>query len=302
MREVQKLFTGDTIGIIAPAGCDNMDNINSNISNIESLGFNIKLGKNIYNKNGFLAGTDLERSSDIMDMFEDTSVKAIMCYRGGYGTMRVLPMLNYKIIAANPKIFIGFSDNTTLLNTLSKRCNFITFHGPMANSNFSNEKTINSFINTLMKPNGPYHIFNPPNVPLIFNGSGIARGCLVGGNLCMVCSLLGTPYEIDTRGKILILEDVGECPYQVDRYLTQLLLCGKLQEASGFIVGQFTHPTESYKSIEEVIKSRLLPLNKPTILNTQFGHAVPNITLPIGALGKIDCEKNEFKILQNVVC
>lgn len=301
MRQVKKLCPGNTIGIITPAGFDNINSINANIANIQNLGFNVKLGENLFKQNGFLAGTDLERASDLMDMFLDPDIDAIMCYRGGYGTMRILPMLNYRSIALNPKILIGFSDNTTLLNTISKRCDFITFHGPMVNSNFSIEKTLNSFINTLTKPQGPYNIFNSPYNPMKFIGTGGARGCLVGGNLCMICSLLGTPYEIDTSNKILLLEDVGECSYKIDRYLTQLLLCGKLQQASGFIIGQFTDANESYSNIIDVINKRLLPLNKPIIYNVEFGHQTPNITLPIGALAKIDCEKSEFKILQDVV-
>lgn len=302
---IKKLKLGDTIGLISPASSETSQTIEKGIDYIESLGFRVKKGKHIYDKLGYLAGSDKDRALDLMEMFEDKNVDAILCIRGGYGTMRILPYLDFDIIKNNPKIFAGFSDITVLLNAFYQKCNIITFHSPMLTSNLSDEVTLKSFLNTLMNGTTPYTIKNPDSIESKALIPGITNGTLVGGNLSLITSTIGTPYEIDTRDNILFLEDVDEEPYKIDRMLTQLLLSEKLQNCSGFILGQFKGCTlphyERSLTLDQVIEDRILKLNKPTLSNIMSGHDYPRLTLPIGASITLDVYKKEIKVLKAVV-
>lgn len=301
----KKIQFGDTIGIISPASPQEYEEIRKGVSFLKSLGFKIKKGNHIYAKLGYLAGSDEARAQDLMDMFLDKEVDMILCIRGGYGCMRILPLLDYNIIKNNPKIFMGFSDITAILNTFSSQCNLITFHGPMTTSNLNDKETLKSFLDTISKGYEPYKIYNPGNMPIQCINDGITKGKIVGGNLCLISSTLGTPYEIDTKNNILFIEDVGEKPYAIDRMLTQLYLSGKLSECSGFILGQFTDcqlPNyERSLTLMEIFKDRLLSLNKPTILNFMSGHDYPKITLPIGVTARISSCTPFIEILEPIV-
>lgn len=296
-----KLEFGDTISVIAPAGFEESSIIDEKINIISSLGFNIKKSVHLYDKSGYLAGKDMDRSKDLMDAFKDPSVKAIICFRGGYGSSRILPYLNFEIIKENPKIFMGFSDITVLLNSIYEKCSLITYHGPMVNSDMMNIYTLKSFVNTLMKNNDTFNLINPKNDKLSFYGSNSIEGCLVGGNLSIICSTLGTPYEIDTKDKILFIEEINEEPYKIDRMLTQLKLANKLSNCKGFILGKFTKcvtsDTRSF-SLNEVLRNNLLSFNKPTVVNVSSGHDNNNLILPIGAKYKIDIEKGNLEIIE----
>lgn len=300
-----KLKINDTIGIICPSSPEYEKNIKSNIENLLSLGFKIKEGKHIYDKRGYLAGNDKDRASDFIEMFQDKDVDMILCYRGGYGTMRTLPFIDFNIVNKNPKIFVGFSDITTYLNEISLNHHLITFHGPMLSSPFNDEYTLNSLLNTLSEGTKPYTIKNPKNNSIKCVNKGFAEGILIGGNLCLICSTLGTPYEINMKNKILFIEDVNEEPYQIDRMLTQLLLAGKLQQCKGFIIGQFTNCISSHYerslTLNEILDDRIFSLNKPTLTNLQAGHGSPRLTLPIGAKVKLDCNNGIIHVLEPVV-
>lgn len=301
----EKLCYGSTIGLISPASAENPDKIEQGIEYLKSLGFNVKSGEHIYDKWGYLAGSDKDRASDLMNMFMDKDVDMILCIRGGYGTMRILPYIDFEIIRENPKIFAGFSDITTLLNSIFQKCNLITFHSPMATSNLSDPYTLKSFIDTLENGYNPYTITNPEDIELVTSVPGTAKGRLAGGNLCLMASTLGTPYEVDTNDKILFIEDVSEEPYSIDRMLTQLLLAKKLQCCKGFILGQFKNCTlpnyERSLTLDEVIGDRILSLKKPTVSNFMCGHSYPKLTLPIGANAVLDADKKEIKITEAVV-
>lgn len=301
----ERLKKGDTIGLISPSGPENPDKIRKSIEFLKSLGFNIKEGKHMYDKLGYLAGKDQDRADDFINMFLDKDVNMILCVRGGYGTMRILPLIDFNIINQNPKIFAGFSDITTFLNNIAIKSNLITFHSPMCNSNFSDKCTLKSFLDTLMLGYNPFTIKSPEST-FVRNSSQVsASGQLVGGNLSLICSTLGTPFEIDTKNKILFIEEISEEPYKIDRMLTHLLLCGKLQECSGIILGQFTNcelPNyERSLTLEEVIEDRILNLNKLTLVNFQSGHSYPKLTLPIGGKIKIECQNDSIQVLEPVV-
>lgn len=283
---------GKTIGIISPAGCDDPEIINKKIDDFKNLGFNVKVGDHVFDKYGYLAGKDKERARDLMNMFIDDEVDAIICFRGGYGSARILPYLNLDIIKKHPKIFCGYSDITLILNYLYKKLGLVTFHGPMVKSDFSDLITHDSFFNAIMDKSCNYKIdFNSFDSVQVYNTKNIS-GKLVGGNLSIICSSLGTPYEIDTNDKILFLEDVNEKIYSIDRMLTQLDSANKLRCCKGFILGNFTPNENDMKehnfTLDELISQKILPLGKPTIINLPFGHEYPNLTLPVGGSVKID--------------
>lgn len=301
----KKLKLGDTIGIISPASPEDPKSIENAISFFQNKGFKIKLGKHIYDKRGYLAGEDKNRAADLMDMFKDNEVDMILCVRGGYGSMRTLPYIDFDVIRSNPKIFIGFSDITSFLNTFYSKCNLITFHGPMFTSNFKDKYTIDSFFNTLMNGNKPYIISNPSENELICSVEGECRGHLVGGNLSLISNTLGTPYEIDFKDNILFIEDVHEEPYAIDRMLTHLELSGKLNTCNGFILGQFKNCTLPHYNrsltLNEVFADKIFSLNKPTITNLMSGHDYPKLTLPIGAQVYMNSLKKIIEINQPTV-
>lgn len=300
----KRLEKGDTIGIVAPASIESVKNIETGIAKLLSLGFKIKKGKHIYDKWGPFAGKDVDRAEDIMEMFKDKDVKMLLCIRGGYGAMRLLPYLNFNIIRKNPKLFMGYSDITVLLNSFYEKEGLITFHGPMLSSNFNINETQDSFLKTVMEGNKKYSIHNPINLPMLSNTDKSVEGRIVGGNLSLICSTLGTPYEIITKNKLLFLEDIDEAPYKIDRMLTQLLLSKKLQDCKGFILGQFTNCEGEQKDnkflLKEVIEDRILKLNKPTLMNIMCGHDNPKLTIPIGAKAKLNCKNSSIDIFEAV--
>lgn len=301
----KKLSLGDTIGVISPASPSKDSRITECINTFSRLGFNIVEGEHLRDKSGYLAGDDKARAEDLMNMFADPNINSIICFRGGYGSIRTMNYIDWNIIKRNPKIFCGYSDITLLLNYINKKCGLITFHSPMISSNIENSVTKDSLLTTLMYGTKSYYI-NLCDISTIetFNENNI-RGKLCGGNLTMLCSSLGTPFEIDTTDNILLIEDVDEKNYAVDRMLTQLLLANKLHNCKAFIIGYFTNnnssQSDSCPPIPEVIKNILIPLNKPIILGAPFGHQYPNITLPIGATAEINFNPLSIKITYPVV-
>ncbi|WP_050608405.1 S66 peptidase family protein [Clostridium niameyense] len=299
------LKIGDTIGIVSPASPVKTDYLKKGVNYLKSLGFNIKEGKYVYNKWGHLAGSDEDRAKDLMNMFLDDSVDMILCTRGGYGSMRILPYLNLDMIKKNPKIFGGFSDITILLNLFYSQCDFPTFHCPMVSCKFEDEFTTKSFLNTIMNTKTPYFIKNPPDVQMKSITDEVIEGTLVGGNLSLICNTIGTPYEIDTKDKILFIEEIGEPPYKIDRMLTQLILSNKLSSCKGIIVGQFTNCTlphyQRSLTTSEVIYDRIVKLNKPTLLNFMSGHSYPKLTLPIGAKIKLNCKNSSLEVISKII-
>lgn len=285
-----------TIGIVAPASPEENEFINKKIDDFTSLGFKIKKGNYIYEKFNYLAGLDKERADDINNMFKDDSIDAIICLRGGYGSIRMLPYLDTKSIKKNPKPLIGYSDITLLLNYISAQCEFSTFHGPMITSNFNDKITKEYFLNNIMNLDNKliYNIEDlSQNDHEIWNKKNF-EGKIVGGNLSLICSSIGTPYEINTNNKILLIEDVNESPYVVDRMLSQLFFCGKLNNICGIIIGYFTNCDDIINQvyIKNILKEKLINLNIPIIYNFKIGHSYPNITIPIGAKFEYDSTNN----------
>ncbi|MBX4267715.1 S66 peptidase family protein [Clostridium estertheticum] len=301
----KRLRFGDTIGLISPASPENIEAIKKAILFLNNIGFNVIEGKHLYDRWGYLAGRDKDRASDIMEMFENKAVDMILCVRGGYGSSRLLPYLDYDIIKKNPKIFAGFSDITVFLNTFYEKCGLTTFHSPMGTSNLEDVVTFKSFMFTFMEGYKPYTIKNPDEFKTSCINPGIAKGNLIGGNLGLICNSLGTPYEIDMKDKILFIEEVNEAPYRVDRILTQFLLSNKLKQCKGIILGQFKDCDlphyERSLTLEEVLEDRLYNLDIPMFSGFCSGHDYPKLTIPIGARVRMDAELGIINVLDAVV-
>ncbi|GHF83359.1 S66 peptidase family protein [Thalassotalea marina] len=310
----KRLKAGDTIGLIAPSSNTWEDEeIYFAIDVLKSFGFKVKKGKYLFERRAYLAGNDKDRAWDINNMFKDKEVDGIFCLRGGYGSPRILPYLDYDAIAANPKAFIGYSDVTALLNAIYARTGLVTFHGPIARQNFS-EYTLKSFKEILFSPKANIDLGTPPLFEaregqaddknrLTLVAAGQAQGRLIGGNLSLMVKLVGTPFEPDYQGKILFLEDVEEAPYRIDGMLTHLKISGRLNQLAGIVFGKCTDCTAKGDSlsIEEVIKDRLGDLNIPVLKGVMIGHIDDMSTIPVGAMARLDATNKKLVLTETSV-
>lgn len=311
----RRLNFGDTVALVSPASAPpDPKAVDHSIATLEKLGFKVLLARNARKRWGFLAGTDRERASDLMKMFSNPKVKAIFCVRGGYGTARLLPLLDFAVIRRNPKIFVGYSDITSLHCALLLKANLISFHGPMLNSELNKEDcptfTRDSLLRTLLQPADPESIlkgYDGKTVSVFRRGK--AAGQLIGGNLSVLCTTLGTPYQPPFKNKILFLEDLDEPPYRFDRMLTHLLNAGLLQKVAGIAIGINQHcedpkakaAKEYRQSLDDVLRERLLPLEVPVVVGLPFGHVLHNATLPFGARAMLDADNGDLVIPSAVV-
>lgn len=303
-----KLNKGDVIGFISPSSpVDNPEKINRSIQYFEKMGYRVELSKNLNKSNGYLAGTDQERLDDLHSMFLNKNVKAIITVRGGYGASRLLNKIDYNLIKKNPKIFCGYSDITVLQNAIFRKTGLITFAGPMAVVDFCTEAesyTEENFWSMLTEDRIP-DIKLPEGEKLYSLCKGKASGKIIGGNLSLFVTLLGTKYLPEPKGSLLFLEEVSESPYRIDRMFSHLYNSGYLHEVSGVVFGSFTDCIEKEldkKSLNlgEVIEHYFtILLNKPAIYNYSHGHLIKNATLPIGINGEIDGDNCTLKILES---
>ncbi len=309
-----RLKKGDTLGMIAPASNATEDeDIRAATDIIKSLGFNVKHGKHLFARTAYLAGTDQQRADDVNSMFADSDVDAIICLRGGYGTPRILPFLDYELISRNPKVLLGYSDITAIITAIHAKTGLVGYHGPIAIENFS-DYTLAEFKKVLMEPTPRTFIAAAPpfeagegkidtenRITRIVGGT--ARGPLVGGNLSLIASLMGTDYEPEFANRILFLEDVGEAPYRVDRMLTQLLLANKLQQVAGIAFGKFTDSESSGNtfSLEEVFRDRCANLGVPVIRGLMFGHVDDQTVVPVGIEAELNVDAGTLQLLEAAV-
>lgn len=302
----KKLKKGDTIGIIAPASCTTYDRVLEAKKNLEDMGYQVVLGECTKKQWYSYAGTDEERAEEINNFFADKDIDAIICMRGGYGCNRLVELLDFEMIKRNPKIFVGYSDITTLHIALNEKANLITFHGPMAVSNFTgnyNRDTYENFIEILSNLKDEQSIKNITKELGVLN-EGRAKGKLVGGNLATLIATLGTEYDLDYNGKILFLEDIGEKTYKIDRFLNQLKKHGVFEKIEGLVLGDFkncTQASEKDMTLLEVFQNYFKELKKPIIYNFESGHSEPMLTLPLGAICEIDTYNKELRVLERVV-
>ncbi len=304
MIKPPRLKMGDTIGVLSPASPVNRRKLNLGILKLGKLGFKVVLDKNVLAKTGFLAGKDKLRAKAVNSMFANPKIKAIFSARGGYGTLRILDLLNYNLIKKNPKILLGFSDLTALHLAIYKKCNLVTFHGPMVGSDFSRLSRYNKnyFFKAVSqkKPIGKIQNSNKVGNWKVIT-PGRAAGKILGGNLTLVCRLLGTAYEPDFKGKILFLEDINSEPYQIDSLLAQLNLAGVLDRVQGVILGEFYdfRPGKAKSSglhVREVFVDYFKHRPYPVIYPVSCGHGKDKITIPLGVKVTIDTYKKILSI------
>ncbi len=303
-----RIKPGDTIGIINPSFKNPQDSLNryqNMISEIEKRGYKIKFGKSFFAEEGYLAGSDSLRKQDIIDMFLDDEVDAIICMRGGYGASRIVDEIDYEVIKKHPKIFCGFSDITVFLNAFYRQAYMPTIHGLVGiyiGNSKVDEFSTNDFWNFLEQKTLGKVLKNPNDDAKTLIG-GVCKGELVGGNLSLLATLAGSEYEADFTDKIVFIEEVTEEPYQIDRYLSSLKVNKCLEKAKGFVFGYFTDCNKSEsrqgtQDVIDVIKDYVLSLGKPTIYNFACGHSFPFVTLPIGIEVELDAYKKTITITE----
>lgn len=310
----RRLAPGQTIGIVAPSSAPNEpERIRFAIETVESLGFKVQPGPHLYDREGYLAGADAARADDLNAMFADDSVDAIWCVRGGYGASRILPALDYSLMRRRPKALIGYSDITALHMAIHRHAGLVTFHGPVALRAFT-PYTRDELKRVLWSADTPVHLGGPPPFErsegrvdwdnrVTTLQPGKARGHLLGGNLCLMSHLVGTPYLPDLRGAILFLEDVEEAYYRIDRMLTQLWLSGALAGVAGMAFGKFTgcEPSAFFlqnRSLEDILAERFRALGIPAVSGLMIGHIEDQTTLPVGCLAELDADAGTLTLLE----
>lgn len=303
INTVKKLQKGDTIGVIIASSYNKADHFEKLEKIINEMGFKLKYGKTVFLKHGYLAGSDEERINDIHKMFLDNEVSAILCLKGGFGATRIIDKLDYEVIKKHPKLLIGFSDVTALLNNLYKYCNFPTVHGLVGNflaSNSCDEFSKNDF-KELLQENTKGRVLkgNEKTQTLI---GGTVEGEIVGGNLCLISDMYGTDYEVDFEDKIVLIEEVDERPYNIDRMFAQFRIGKSLEKAKGFIFGHFTDCEDESgdNDYESLIKEYFGNLNVPIIYNFPTGHEFPFVNVPIGLKVRLNADEKKIEILEEM--
>jgi muramoyltetrapeptide carboxypeptidase len=304
------LVDGDTVGLVLPASSTlEGDDIQLAKEQLEAIGLKVAIGAHAYDRHGYFAGRDRDRADDLNRMFADDRIAGIVCYTGGWGSPRVLPYLDYALIARKPKVLIGYSDITALLNAIHQRTGLVTFHGPVGASTIE-PYSLESFRRVVMSPEPAGLLAPPPKKTselvdrtnrVLRLHPGNATGRLAGGNLTLLASLMGTPYEIDTDGAILFAEDIREEVYRIDRMLTQLALGEKFERMAGFVFGRCTDCKATNVSLEDVLRDRFGAGPKPAIAGLSFGHIEQKMTLPIGAMASLDADAGTVEVLEGAV-
>lgn len=297
----QRLKQGDTVGLVALSSPLKMEQLQAKAAFIESLGLHYKLGQTIGLPDGMLAGTDEDRLNDLHDMVRNPEVKAIFCVRGGYGLARIVDRIDYQLLEEHPKIIWGFSDVTSLHLAVNEFSNLVTFHGPMLSNGMDplDELSAKMF----------QQLFSPLEIqysemvsPLETIAGGVVRGELTGGNLNRIVRTLGTKFEFDAQGKIIVLEDIKEALEHIDGMMNQLRQARKLEQAAGFVIGSFTElgEGETYEEVLDIMWEYLAPLNKPVLARFQIGHCRPNVAIPLGVEAILDADEKVLRILPGV--
>jgi len=291
-----RLRPGARVGVIAPAGCVGTAPLAAGIAAIRAQGFEVELGPNLFASEGYLAGGAAERARDLIDFFRRDDIQAIFCARGGFGSVQMLAHLDRQI-GCHPKVFVGYSDVTILLNWLRQTCGMVTFHGPMVAMDLArglSETTKTHFWPLLGGAVDGWKIALGEAVR-----PGKARAELMGGCLSILVTTLGTPYEIDTRGKLLFLEDIGEKPYRIERMLLHLKMAGKLEEVAGVLFGDFTNcDADGPRGVSEVIGEIFRGASYPVVMGVRAGHGEENVTLPFGIEMLLDGDSSNLQMLE----
>lgn len=282
-----RLRRGDTIGVVAPASNFDLEKFNRGIAVLNSMGFNTSIPEKLFNKKEYFAGSDFKRAEMVNRYFADPTIKAIMCARGGYGSIRILSLLDYKTIQKNPKIFIGFSDVSALLSTFYSRCRLVTFHGPTVTTLGNSDNRTKESLLSMMTSGEKLEIAMESGITI---QPGSASGPVLGGNLNTLCHLLGTRFQPDFKGCILFLEDRGEAAYRIDRMLSQMKLAGCFNSLAGLILGNFIDCCDTDEIIRiagDIFKGDEIPI----IAGLEVGHGKRNLAIPIGLNATVNVDQ-----------
>jgi muramoyltetrapeptide carboxypeptidase len=310
----KRLSPGDTVMLIAPAGPPNREEVMRFKDHIEQRGYKVKLRDDVFDVEGYLAGTDKRRAEEFNEAFADPEVDGVLCVRGGYGCMRMMPLIDWEAVKKSPKLLLGFSDVTALHAAMNK-AGIVSFHGPGPASGLGSAEGPTDFTAKYVlcaveaspeSPAGPYTVEVPKDVSEVDSfGKGKATGRLVGGNLSLISALEGTPYAIDTKDAILLIEDVNEAPYRIDRMIQQLKLAGKLDGIKGVVLGKFTEDFVREDKLTDdkrfdamgVLRQYFENLGVPVLANYPIGHYPQNCTVPLGGEVEIDADAKTLRIL-----
>lgn len=313
----ERLRAGDKVALVAPASFISEKSLQTSIEKVKELGLESVYSEKIFGKYGYFSATDKERADDFNNMIINPEIKGVILAAGGYGCTRILELIDYEMIKKNPKVIIGFSDNTALVNAIHKKTGLVTFHGPIARTMHQGYNR-EHFESIVINPIDKYLIestdddIQKSNEDKVYERytitSGKVQGELVGGNLTLICSLMGTPYQIDFKDKIVMIEDINEEPYRIDRMLTQLISSGELTKAAGIVFGickgcgksEKTKTANSF-TLREVIEDRIKPLNIPAVYGLSFGHNINNFTFPIGVKAQFDADSQTIQLLEKAV-
>lgn len=306
-RKPARLCPGDTIGVAAPAGPVERDGLERGVAILQKRGYRVALGEHVLDtlpEYSYLAGRDADRAADLNALFADDTIDAIFCARGGYGSARLLPLLDWERIAAHPKLFVGFSDITSLHSALAVRANLITIHGKMLTTLDRLDALSSEVFWRLLEEPTPLGLLPTPDAEIQTVVAGTAVGALAGGCLCLLAHACGTPDAPDFRDKIVVLEDVGEAVYRADRDLIQLRNAGHLEQAAGFIVGTITNwkqqeATPPQNTPDTIWADILAPLGKPLITGFPFGHEPNPLSLPLGVQAELDATSGQVRLLES---
>ncbi len=294
IRIPARLVAGDTIGVIAPASPFEHEKFYQGLSVLESMGYTLKVAKDLFLRKGYLAGSDAHRARVLHRFFSDRDVKAIICARGGYGSMRILELLDYKRIGANPKILVGFSDISALLAAIHTKCGVVTFHGPVVTTLGEIDQESKAAFTAALSTEQAVELVSENKITI---KSGVAVGAVLAGNLTTLCHLTGTPFEPELAGRILVLEDRGEAPYRIDRMLTQMKLAGCFKDIAGLALGAFEKCGDE-ESIYRIFEEIFADDEVPVLAGLGIGHRARNLTIPLGIGATLDTERRRLKFHQ----
>jgi len=294
------LRKGRKIGVLAPAGSVHDEQLMAGVDTLIGAGFNVELARGIRESNGYLAGDKGGRAKALQDFFEREDIHAIFCARGGFGSIQLLPLLDTEAIRLHPKIFVGYSDVSILLNWFLQECGMVTFHGPMVAREMAwglEGRSEDFFWGTLLGEKRRWQVKVAETVR-----PGVVEAEMMGGCLSTIVTTLGTPYEIKTTGKILFLEDIGERPYRIERMLTHLQMAGKLDGIAGLVLGNFTDCNgEGQRSLKEVIQDFFYQAPYPVVAGLAAGHGEENLLLPFGVKMALDGKAGLLSLLESPV-
>ena len=282
-----RLKPGDTVGIVAPASPFDMDIFNQGLNVLASMGFRTFVPDEIFENNRYLAGSDAHRAKLVTRVFQDPTVDAIVCAKGGFGCLRILPLLDFDVMRANPKVFIGHSDITALLAAITAKTGLVTFHGPVVTTLAEAPEFTRQSMLTAISSDTDVKITPGKGVTI---KAGRAQGPIIGGNLTTLCHLLATPFEPSFENHILLLEDRGEAHYRIDRMLFQMKLAGCFEGIAGLVLGSFEE-CGALAEILQIFEEHFRDISVPILAGFNVGHGKQNTTIPFGVYATLDTDK-----------